>query len=109
MKWKRGEFKVALNPNYVEYSSGQIKTTEKDNGVRQGYISGPFAIAKSGLTWPVTHLASGKKCADKATKLASAKALCEQLLPLADWEQCNPLKTMSEDMRDVIREIVLSS
>ena len=101
MRWKRGTYKIAINP--------QAYHSRGDSGVRQGYVSGSFGIAEK--TWIVTHLPSGLRVYDRATKLREAKAAVEQLAPLLDWTQPNPVESgkMGEEVWMQVRKIVMGN
>jgi len=52
IKWKKGTFKIALNPNYW--------MNRGDSGDRSGYVGGPFTIYKmSDQSWNLSHNPSG--------------------------------------------------
>jgi hypothetical protein len=96
--WKRSEFTIAINP----------RAYPVDPGKRDGYIRGPFGIAKGTWgTWDITHLPSGLKVCEVARSFREAKAIVDQLLPILDWTQAEVPQLMTEEARQAIRQIVL--
>ena len=76
IKWTKGEYKIATNPN-CHYVSEQTDT-------RQGYIFGKlFGIDKQ--TWSVTHLPTGLKLPGYFSRFRDAKDYVATLHPLTDW------------------------
>ena len=75
-KWKRGKYKVALNPRCT-YAQEQGDT-------RKGYVlDNTFGIDSQ--MHNVTHLPTGLKLPGYFTLLRDAKAYAEALFPLTDW------------------------
>jgi len=88
--WSRGEYRVAVR-------------RLPDDGVRFGYVRAPFAIRQG--NWGITHLPSGLLCCDRATTLREAKLIADSLLPLAHWEDPDPLRHITEAQRLAVRAV----
>jgi hypothetical protein len=102
LKWTRGRFLIALHPDAEHDPS--------DTGIRFGHVSGPFgvhAIMHHRRSWRLTHIPSGHCIADGIDTLVEAKALAEEVLPLANWNQKNPLEGLSDEQRRRIRCVVM--
>lgn len=98
--WSKGTFKVAVNPRRAN--------PYPDNGERTGYVRGPFGICHVwDRWWVITHLPSGMKVSDNPGSLADAKRRVDALLPLANWEQTDPLRTVAEERRKAIKQIAM--
>lgn len=97
VKMKRGTFKILVNARCI--------TAGADSGERKGLFNHLFGIHGNRYGYTVTHLASGRICAE-ANSQASAKAKCEALFALpVDWTLENPLHVISQDTRDACAKI----
>ena len=96
--WKRGQYKVTLNTNYLE--------EKVDGGTRDGYVRYPFAIANE--SWAITHLPSGLSLCNRSGKLGEAKRVVDAILALpVDWTLVNPLLPVEEEMRVRVRKVIM--
>lgn len=91
-QWKKGEYKIATNPNC---------TIENQTDTRKGYIlvqvsrSAPLGLPAKEWHFPVfgidnqmrsvTHIPTGLKLPGYFSRLRDAKAYAEALWPLIDW------------------------
>lgn len=96
MKWIKGEFKICVNEQCI--------TACLDTGKRTGYMSGPFGIASD--NWTVTHIPSGRKLVERARTFREAKEIVSELMPLADWENADPLHALNHDAIMQVRNVV---
>jgi hypothetical protein len=98
MKWKRGTFKIASNPNYPGPNSDE----------RKGVFTDVFGIAGNKYGYTVTHLPTGLKCA-KANSQRQAKNKVDKLLavPGVDWTNVTSFVDYPESTVSAIRKIAL--
>lgn len=97
MKWKRGTFKIAVNPS--------CRHEVKDE--RSGLIlANLFGVAEN----RVTHLPTGKAISSWFATQREAKQCAEQLLPLADWSKLTLENETSffEPIREQVKALIVT-
>lgn len=102
MSWKPTTFKLTLNPRAAQEPG--------DDGTRSGVSDGVFTIHRPNrLCWNLSHAASGFKVKDCRTR-SECKVLVQRLyyLPI-DWSSAEPLKAVSESVRNQFRNMVRGS